>query len=255
MTEKLTMVFWPAQMYGGSTRLVLSSAGIDHDDHVLADYGEWFGGDNKVVAATNPLVNLPHLRTPSGDVIVQSGAMLRYLGRTYNLYGETPLDMRRIDQVMDTANDFDQELHDVAMVQPEEYAEAKEGFKHETLAETFGRFDAFMKLNNTTYIASNTVSIADYVVFQSIRCAELCYGADAEWMAGWPTLLAYFTAFAAKPAVAAFLATPAAGYPFNAPNANFSAIEMDADTMAFVKKQFENARPLQQQFGSRVDDE
>ena len=38
--------------------------------------------------------------------LTQSGAIMRYLGRKHNLYGNNEADMAKVDMVVDTALDF-----------------------------------------------------------------------------------------------------------------------------------------------------
>ena len=99
---KLTLTYWPLHGLGAAPRMALHFAGVEFDDVLVGGADKWFGEQSKAIGAEkNALVNLPYLTTPEGEVIVQSQAVLRHIGRTQQLYGATAKDAARVDRIIE----------------------------------------------------------------------------------------------------------------------------------------------------------
>lgn len=60
------------------------------------------------------------LTTPCGKKLVQTLAILRYLGNELNLYGKTNLDKQRIDAMIDFGKDIYDRSVDIIFYTPDE---------------------------------------------------------------------------------------------------------------------------------------
>jgi glutathione S-transferase len=224
MSGTLTLTEWPIRALGTPLRMALHFAAVPFEEVSVNDPAKWFGADTARIGAVNPLVNLPNLTLPDGEVVVQSYAALRHIGRTYGLYGGTAGEAARVDQVLEVLSDVRKEYGKVAYASPDEYDDLKQKFA-ETVTYNFSGLDKFLLLNKTAYIASDAVTIADFsVVHNMVNCAAVWEAGDevGATFAPYPALLAYYARVTALPGLAAYFASPAAAFPFNGPSANFS---------------------------------
>ncbi len=91
-----------------------------------------------------PFPNLPYLIDTSGDSPIrlsQSNAILRYLARGYDFYGDSESDRIEIDVLQDEAYDFRNEIIATAYTLGEDYAAKFEHFSTDTLPHYLDSFE------------------------------------------------------------------------------------------------------------------
>ncbi|KAF4693855.1 Glutathione S-transferase A4 [Perkinsus olseni] len=85
---------------GERVRFALGLAGVD--------YQEEFIRTRKDMLDLMPKLRygqLPMLETPEGDRLVQTGAIIRYIARKFDLYGEAEGKEERVDEIIDASSD------------------------------------------------------------------------------------------------------------------------------------------------------
>ena len=226
MPGKLSFVYWPIKGLGAAPRMALHYAGVAFDDVPIEDHEKWFGPDTVAMAKTNPLVNLPHLILEDGEVVVQSGAILRHIARTYDMYGANEAEMARVDQGMDVIVDLRAAYSKMAYVdEGDEWEEAKKNYAGESITYYIGGLDKFRNHNGTKYIAADTVTIADMVVVENMEASAAAFDSDVKTtFAAYPALVAYHAELAVAPRLQAYHDSPMAQVPLNGPFARFSAV-------------------------------
>ena len=230
---KISYRYWCVKGLGAGGRIALHLANVEFDDNIVTDFKQWFGPDTEEVSKVKPLVNLPHLKTADGEVIVQSGAVLRYIARNYKLYGATDKDMSRVDQVLEVIVDLRKELYKLGDSKEEEFEEAKKKFAEETITYFFSGLDKFRTLNGSKYIAADSLTVADAVTIDSMFACAAAYESDvATVFAAFPALVAYHADFIELPQWKSYTATAMgdAKTPINGPGSRFSAMVMPAET-------------------------
>jgi glutathione S-transferase len=223
MSGKITFTYWPLHGLGAAARMALHFAGVEFNDVLVGSAAEWFGPETTALAAKNALVNLPHLETESGDVIVQSQAILRHIGRTQALYGKSEQDAARVDQVMDSVVELRTEFYKMAYAAEGDFAAMKASFADVSFDYYYGGLERFMAANKTKYAAADSVTVADFVIIDQMANVTTVYGEADVAFAKYPALLAYYQELTAKPELRSYYASAAAALPYNAPGARISA--------------------------------
>jgi len=223
MSGKMTFTYWPLHGLGATSRMALHFAGVEFADE-FAKADNWFGEGTKQIAEKNALVNLPHLTTESGEVIVQSLAILRHIGRTQKLYGNSPAEAARVDQLLDFVVELRTEVYKAIYAPKEEFAAMKKSFADVSLPYYFGSLEKFITANGTKFFASDAVTVADFAVLDLVEIVETMYGDVTVALADYPKVVAFYTAMKTRQELKSYYASAAAATGFNAPGANVSAV-------------------------------
>ncbi|KAF4667009.1 Glutathione S-transferase A4 [Perkinsus chesapeaki] len=91
-------------------RFALGLAGVDYEDEFIRNRQDMLDLMPRLRYG-----QVPMLETPEGDCLVQSGAIIRYIARRFNLYGASEGKEERVDEIIEAANDALEPLLDVAM--------------------------------------------------------------------------------------------------------------------------------------------
>jgi glutathione S-transferase len=169
-----------------------------------------------------PFGQVPHFVEGAVD-ICQSKAILRHLGRTRGLYGADEVTHSNVDMLLDTADDLRQAYNKIIYGGAEVTPEALAAF-HKQLGEVGTRgggvlvyFDNFLGRKGGAYVAGTAEpTIADFYLWNTIsyiqeKIPNLFQDADGNVRA--PRLLAWQSTFAARPNIAAYLASKAPHFP------------------------------------------
>ncbi|VDK20391.1 unnamed protein product [Anisakis simplex] len=106
-TYKLT--YFDIRGLGEGARLIFHQAGVQFEDHRVKKE-DW-----PALKPTTPFGQMPLLDV-DGDVIAQSAAIYRYLGRQFGLAGKTPMEEAQVDSIYDEWKDFAAEAKPYFMV-------------------------------------------------------------------------------------------------------------------------------------------
>ncbi len=192
-------------------------AGVDYDERV-PEAGETKANLDKYLCGQCP-------RYEDADIdLVQSGAILRYLGRKYNLYGSSVKEKAYIDIVLDSVYALStkylppiyfSESEEAKAASTEEYWQ-KHGDPAGANADWIsGAHLAF--INNMLkkfggdgpYLLGSTLSIADMVIFAMVDSHVVCLGLGERLSLAYPALMEHHAAVGALPAVAKFIESEA----------------------------------------------
>ena len=117
-----------------------------------------------------PFPNLPYLIDASGGSKVclsQSNAILRYLARRFDFYGDSESDRIEIDVLQDEAYDFRNEIIDTAYTLGENYAAVFEQFSTNTLPRYLDSFETYLRdSDNKNSFVGNRLSLVDFVLYE-----------------------------------------------------------------------------------------
>lgn len=148
------------------------------------------------------------------DNLCQSNAILRHIGRKYNLYGGASIaDAAHIDAVIDGVESLRNKYVDLIYgAQLADDAKAAYFAKHCNPATSTerngGAHFAYLEsiLAKGPYMVGDSLSIADIAVFDIVDLHLRIF--DAEMRAAYPGLTAHHARVTAIPGVAAYLASP-----------------------------------------------
>ncbi|KAF4693857.1 Glutathione S-transferase A4 [Perkinsus olseni] len=96
---------------GEMVRFALGLAGVDYEEEFIRTRQDMLDLMPKLRYGQVPL-----LETPEGERLVQTGAILRYIARKFDLYGEAEGKEERVDEIIEASSDaMGSGLLDVAM--------------------------------------------------------------------------------------------------------------------------------------------
>lgn len=121
------------------------------------------------VKASTPFGSVPVLEV-DGEVLAQSSAILRYVGKLGGLYPEDPLEAFRVDALMDTMNDAMMAAFRYRGPDKDMLREAREKFCKEDIPRYVGALDKQVKASGKgPFFLGEEVSIADLIIQQSFN--------------------------------------------------------------------------------------
>lgn len=205
---KHVLTYWPIRGLGAPCRIAFTLAGLPFDD-AHPDRAVFFGPNP--MREANPMLNLPCVTLPNGRIIVQSGAIFRYIARLGNLYGASDEDRCRVDEVLEHLVDLNREKS-VMTYDKENHASHKADFLTKSIPYYFGTLEGFIAKNGTSFAAANELTIADVVLYEHSSAVLALFGEDA--LAAYPLVMRTVLAVKNHPKLAAYH-TQAAATPFN----------------------------------------
>eukprot|EP01038_Epipyxis_sp_PR26KG_P014094 gene14094-18913_t len=186
---KLTYFNIPGRAY--AIRACFNIGGIPFEDETIefSQLNELRGpnGANSLI----PLGSVPVLTLPSGEVIAQSGAILRYAGKLAKLYPENFEEALKVDEILETVSE-------VLTSSPQHSdPETKKALRLEYASGKLKKFYNFyagkLEASGGSYIATETLSIADvllYAQLKSLRKGSFDY-IPSDYDSQWPILQNY----------------------------------------------------------------
>jgi len=139
-------------------RLLFAFQGVEYtDERVQRD--NW-----PAIKDSKPWGNMPVLEE-DGKVISQSGAILRYLGKKYGMFGSNDFEAAKIDETIEAMGDLRQACFKVFMeADAAKKAEGQTKLATETFPFYLKRFTTLLEKNGTGYFYGNKLSVADLIV-------------------------------------------------------------------------------------------
>jgi glutathione S-transferase len=169
------------------------------------DKTEWFG-TKPDLKAKNAFMNLPYVT--DGDVVIsQTIACLQYLGKKANLYGATPEDARKVDQVLCEAQDL--RNGGVGLFYSKGGDQEARVAKLEDLKGNYEKFETWLTQQGTLYTAGATPTAGDFHLWEMLDQFELM-AEDSKVpgpLAGFPNLKKLHETLRADPKLAKYFAS------------------------------------------------
>lgn len=180
---------------GEPIRLVFEDLGLAYRDQRIG-FDEW-----DALSPQMQFGQVPRLRI--GDLeLFQSQAILRFLARAHGLGGETEAARIRIDISAEAARDTQQVLWDHFWSPGSDSPAAERAFETGRLAGSLGRLDAW--LGDAAYFGGERPAFADYY---ALTVADEAAAFFPTVMERAPGLAAYRRRMAARPGIAAYIAS------------------------------------------------
>lgn len=231
----ITLGYWGIRGLAQPVRFLLIAAGVPFSEvrlGVLQDGSllnkDREGEDWGRVRATldMPFPNLPYLIDNSVEppvMLSQSNAILRYLARRYDFYGDSETDCIEIDVLQDEAYDFRNEIIETAYTLGEGYAAKFENFSNNTLPHYLDSFEAYLAQHeNKNFFVGNRLSLVDFILYELFWQMTLMVP-NSITESNRPTLSAFIAAFEKVPGIANYLNSENyIEHPINSPWASFA---------------------------------
>lgn len=197
------LVYFPLRGLGETIRLALADAGVAYKEEGAGVWPETKAAG--VADGSLPFGQLPRYEDEDGS-FVQSKAILRHLARKHGLYGASEAQRTHVDMVMDEAADIRSKY--VRMIYVDELSEGSlAAHKAWLLNKPFGvvgLLEAWKGRVGGDWMAGDAFSIADLELFD---VCDAHLRVIPELFAEAPALKAWFERVAARPNIAAYLAS------------------------------------------------
>lgn len=173
----IQVAYWKIRGLGAPCRMISEYAGLEYEatcyeihkqEDGSYDKNAWFGVKPDL-KAKNAFMNLPYV--VDGDVVVsQTIACLQYLGKKGGLYGSTPEQAIKVDQVLCEAQDLRNGSVRVFytpdnMEQRVKYLGDVEG--------SYEKFETWLTQQGTLYTAADTPTAGDFHLWEMLDQLEM----------------------------------------------------------------------------------
>lgn len=191
---------------GEAARFALGATGVEWDNIFIRNRAQML---ELLSADRLKFQQLPLLEMPDGSTSVQSGAILRHIGRAYNLYGASDAEANLIDNLVEGIKDFGGNCP--GWPTPEARAELADDVKalnEKHFPRYLGAFEKQLQLNGSGFLVGKGITIADTLLLRYIE-EVFDWVADAEKMlTPYPGVASWRRKMRADANVAAFLSGP-----------------------------------------------
>jgi len=181
-SAKIELGYWAIRGLGQPIRFMLAFAdvpfsevrlGANPDGSLITDRSlesaDW--NEHKEIIDF-PFPNLPYLIDTSGPTeirLTQSNAIIRYLGRRFDLYGDGEPDRAAIDVLQDEAYDFRNKIIDTTYVEKDEYPDALDEFIATAIPRYVDRFEQYLQsTDSTSHFIGDRISQVDFILYELI---------------------------------------------------------------------------------------
>lgn len=211
---KPTLLYFPARGRAEVIRLVLAEAGIEYQEHRTGKGTPPEGGRATDLAALEgegvlPFGAVPAWEEPGGFRLAQSAAIANHLARRHGLRGAGPHEEARCDELLGAVEDVRSELRRLYLAPPEQRGAVRAELLSATLPRWLARLERHLapSLAASGFAAGGSLTVADlalWYLLEMVRDNDLGAALD-----GCPALRAFFDRIAARPRIAAYLASAA----------------------------------------------
>uniref|UniRef100_A0A915AGS2 glutathione transferase n=2 Tax=Parascaris univalens TaxID=6257 RepID=A0A915AGS2_PARUN len=179
------LTYFDIRGLGEGARLIFHQAGVKFEDNRVK-FDDWPAFKPKT-----PFGQLPLLEV-DGEVIAQSAAIYRYLGRQFGLAGKTPMEEAQVDSIFDQFKDFMAEIRPAFRV----IYGIEEGDKEKVVKEIvipardkhLPFFEKFLAKSGGQYMVGKSVTWADLVISDSFASWDETI---PDFLSGHPQLKKY----------------------------------------------------------------
>ena len=230
-----TLGYWGIRGLGQPIRFLLVCAevsftevrlGVLQDGTLLSKEEEDEDWANVRSTLNMPFPNLPYLIDSRGSSTIelsQSNAILRYLARSLDFYGDSETERTEIDVLQDQAYDFRNDIIKTAYTLGTEYSEVYDYFSIHTMPRYLDSFESYLaEREHNRFFVGSRLSLVDFVLYELFWQMTLMVP-NSITESSRPILFAYINAFEEIPEIAAYRkSSNYIEHPVNSPWASFA---------------------------------
>jgi glutathione S-transferase len=209
---KPTLIYFAGRGRAEVIRLALAEAGVEFEEHHVGRGTPLANGRSTDLAALKaegvlPFGAVPVWEEPGGLRLAQSAAILNHLGRQHGLRGASALEEARCDELLGAVEDVRGELRKLLLAAPGERADVRRGLEERVLPRWFGDLERLLapRLAATGFAVGASLTVADLALWYLLETVR-DNGMEAAF-GSCPALVAFAARVAARPRIAAYLAS------------------------------------------------
>ena len=225
--------YWAIRGLGQPIRFLLAHAevafsevrlGVNQDGSIVADESHDWATHKDTLSV--PFPNLPYLIDSSGPAevqLTQSNAVMRYLARQFDYYGDTASDQICIDVLQDEAYDLRNSIVETVYTLGAEYEAAFDEFTSTAVPRYLDGFESYLSNRGIhTHFVGTRISLVDFILYELIwQVSVMVPGSVTDTHR--PSLQRFIEAFAKIPQIAAYMArSDYIDRPINSVSASFT---------------------------------
>ena len=225
--------YWAIRGLGQPIRFLLAHAevafsevrlGVNQDGSIVADGSHDWATHKDTLSV--PFPNLPYLIDSSGPAevrLTQSNAIMRYLARRFDYYGDTASDQICIDVLQDEAYDLRNSIVKTVYTLGAEYEAAFDEFTSTAVPRYLDGFESYLSNREIhTHFVGTRISLVDFILYELIwQVSIMVPGSVTDTHR--PSLQRFIEAFPKIPQITAYMArSDYIDRPINMPWASFT---------------------------------
>lgn len=232
---ELTLGYWGIRGLAQPVRFLLAFVevpfsevrlGVDANGSIMSKNQEDADWNPVRITLDTPFPNLPYLIDSSGSspvTITQSNAILRYLARRFDLYGDAELERIEIDVLQDEAYDFRNKIIGAAYTLGDGYPAAFTEFTEVAVPRYLDGFEQYLvKRDTNTHFVGSRISVVDFILYELIW-QMTCMVPNSVTEKHRPNLFAFIECFAQQANIARYMTSrDFIERPINSPWASFA---------------------------------
>ena len=223
--------YWAIRGLGQPIRFLLAHAEVAFSEVRLGVNQDGSAGESHDWATHKdtlsvPFPNLPYLIDSSGPAevqLTQSNAVMRYLARRFDYYGDTASDQTCIDVLQDEAYDLRNSIVETVYTLGAEYEAVFDEFTSTAVPRYLDGFESYLSNRGIhTHFVGTRISLVDFILYELIwQVSIMVPGSVTDTHR--PSLQRFIEAFAKIPQIAAYMArSDYIDRPINSVSASFT---------------------------------
>eukprot|EP00759_Apiculatamorpha_spiralis_P029631 PhF_6_TR31761/c0_g1_i1/m.46761/K00799/GST, gst; glutathione S-transferase len=210
--------YWDIKGLASPIRMAFAYARIPYEDVFYTctkdeSTGRWTSNwkYSEMEGKLHSFPNLPYLVLPGsgGEVVVQSSAILRHVGRVGKL-GTTEMSAVRSDEVIEQLSDVRREIVDASYG---DYAKTKPDLIEKTFPYALRTLENYVTKIGGPYITGNEVTVADFYAFDVLDLIDK--HSEGSLLPNYPKLNSFYKTILALPQLNEFFSSALWKLPYN----------------------------------------
>ena len=225
--------YWAIRGLGQPIRFLLAHAevafsevrlGVNQDGSIVADESHDWATHKDTLSV--PFPNLPYLIDSSGPAevrLTQSNAVMRYLARRFDYYGDTASDQICIDVLQDEAYDLRNSIVETVYTLGAEYEAAFDELTSTAVPRYLDGFESYLSHREIhTHFVGTRISLVDFILYELVWQVSIMVPRSVT-DTHRPRLRRFIEKFAKIPQIAAYMArSDYIDRPINSVSASFT---------------------------------
>jgi glutathione S-transferase len=225
--DKPVLTYWKCCGLAAAPRIALiHGVGVDGFVDLALESIETYMEKKNASHDATPIFNIPCIEFPGSPLVTQSNAVLKAVGRRYNLNGETLAEQDTVDELLCHFTEFTTEYNKMTYgCSKDQFPEYRASFNAKSFPYYIGGLDHLLEQRKTTFIAGEHFTVADIRLWTFVeKTRVLNEQADRhEVIKAYPRLLEWLNRVEQVEAIRKYIDSHWISWPQNGVPGNWSA--------------------------------